>query len=149
MPIPRIPSSSSLLFSLAKEAFPIFFSLQAVMFVNSLIPFASVAAAAHLYVSSYIGTITTLDIAFRNHAYELSTLSVDHAAPANTSFLLLHPPKNVVYCVEEGFGLPNGYISTYKTSRSGKLTQIDRHATLGGPVHQVAYNGGKALAVAH
>ncbi len=119
------------------------------MFLSSVLPFVGVAAAAHLYVSSYIGTITTLDLTYRNHAWELSTLAVDHSAPKNTSFLLLHKPKNVVYCVEEGFNLPNGYISTYKTSPSGQLTQIDRHATLGGPVHQVAYNGGRALAVAH
>lgn len=114
--------------------------------IISLVGVCSVVAT-HLYVSSYIGTITTLEYSQRKGTLE--TIFVDNGAPKNTSFLLLNKPKDVLYVVEEGFDLPNGYVSTYKTSHSGKLTQLDRHSTIGGPVHQVVYNNGKALAVAH
>lgn len=127
-----------------------FFSLSAaVMSLTSLLPLAGAcfAVATRLYVSSDIGTITTLDFCQENRTIE--AVSVDHGAPFNPSFLLLNKPKGVVYLVEEGYNIPNAYISTYKTSDSGNLTQLDRHSTIGGPVHQTVYNGGRALAVAH
>lgn len=57
--------------------------------------------------------------------------------------------NGIIYGLDEGLTGPNGSISSYKTSESGELTQIDRHVTLGGPVSSIVYNGGKGIAVAH
>jgi hypothetical protein len=63
---------------------------------------------------------------------------------------LLNKPKGLLYSVEEGADEHQiGFLSTYKTSASGVLTQINRQSTVGGPVHQAMYNSGKAMAIPH
>lgn len=117
----------------------------------SIAGFFSTVIATQLYVSSYIGTITTLDLhqIGGKNKFELTTLAVDHTAPQNTSFLLFDKDRDVIYCTEEGFDVPNGFVSSYKTSSKGALKQISRIPTIIGDVHQALYNGGKSLAVAH
>jgi hypothetical protein len=108
------------------------------------------SVVANLYVSSYAGTITSLQLSRNDKAlYSLNAVSFSTGSEPNPSWLTLDETHGVVYCVDEGLSVPNGSISSYKTSASGKLTPIDHHSVVRGPVSSVLYNGGKALAVAH
>lgn len=112
--------------------------------------FVSSALATNLYVSSYGGNITSVQLsALPRGGYSLKELSTTNASLPSPSWLTKDEYNDVVYCVDEGFGVPNGSVASYKTSRSGALTLIDRHPTIGGPVSSVPYNGGKALVIAH
>jgi hypothetical protein len=106
--------------------------------------------ATNLYVSSYIGTITSLQLSrYPNGSYKLETVAVNHGSEPNPSWLTGDEYNGIIYCADEGLTVPNGSLASYKTSTSGKLTQIDRHTVISGPVNSVIYNNGKALAVAH
>lgn len=106
--------------------------------------------ATNLYVSSYIGTVTSLSLTkSANGTYSLTTVAVTNGSAPSPTWLEKDKKNGVVYSLDEGFTGPNGSISSYKTSASGELTQIDRHPTIGGPVSTIIYNEGKAIAVAH
>ena len=106
------------------------------------------SVATNLYVSSYSGTITSLQLGQNaNGSYSLKTVAVNNGSEPNPSWLTKY--KGVVYCADEGLTVPNGSLASYKTSDSGILTQLDRHTVISGPVSSTVYNGGKALAVAH
>lgn len=115
--------------------------------MSSLVTFA---VATNLYVSSYIGTITSLRLTERsNGSYSLRQVAVNKGSEPNPSWLTKDHYNNFIYCADEGLTVPNGSLASYKTSHSGKLTQIDRHSSISGPVSSTVYNGGQALAVAH
>ncbi|KUJ16153.1 YkgB protein [Mollisia scopiformis] len=111
--------------------------------------FVTSAAATNLWVSSYGGNITSVQLSQSpNGTYSLKQTSFNDES-SDPSWLTKDQYNDIVYCVDEGFDSPNGTISSYKTSPSGELTLIDRHITISGPVASVPYNGGKALVVAH
>jgi hypothetical protein len=108
------------------------------------------AAAVNLYVSSYAGTITSLQLnQASNGSYSLAQIAVNTGSAPNPSWLTKDEYNDVVYCADEGLTVPNGTLASYKTSASGELSQIDRHSVISGPVSSVVYNGGKGLAMAH
>jgi 6-phosphogluconolactonase (cycloisomerase 2 family) len=108
------------------------------------------AAGINLYVSSYAGTITSLQLnQDSNGSYSLGQVAVNEDSAPNPSWLTKDEFNDVIYCVDEGLTVPNGSLASYRTSPSGKLTQIDRHSVISGPVSSVVYNGGKGLALAH
>lgn len=110
----------------------------------------SSALATDLYVSSYGGNITSVRLTQSpGGSYSLTALSTNNASLPSPSWLTKNPSLPVLYCLDEGFSVPNGSIASYKTSKSGELTLIDRHPTISGPVSSVLYNGGKAQVVAH
>jgi hypothetical protein len=117
------------------------------LFLGSLV---TRGLATNLYVSSYAGTITSLQL---NHEgkglYSLTEVDVNTGSQPNPSWLMKDEHNDVLYCVDEGLTVPNGSLASYKTSKSGELSQIDRHSVINGPVSSVVYNGGKALALAH
>ena len=107
-------------------------------------------AAVNLYVSSYAGTITSLQLTQDTKgSYSLSQVAVNEDSAPNPSWLTKDEYNDVIYCVDEGLTVPNGSLASYKTSPSGELTKIDRHTVISGPVSSVVYNGGKGLALAH
>ncbi|KIN00255.1 hypothetical protein OIDMADRAFT_125399 [Oidiodendron maius Zn] len=107
-------------------------------------------AAVNLYVSSYAGTITSLQLTQdTNGSYSLSQVAVNEDSAPNPSWLTKDEYNDIIYCVDEGLTVPNGSLASYKTSPSGELTKIDRHTVISGPVSSVVYNGGKGLALAH
>jgi 6-phosphogluconolactonase (cycloisomerase 2 family) len=111
---------------------------------------ASVATATNLYVSSYIGTITTLKLTSSSDgSYEIEKTSVNNGSAPSPSWLTLDRENKVLYCLDENLSGGNGSVSSYSTSPSGDLEQIDRQSTITGPVSSIIYNGGKAQAVAH
>jgi len=116
--------------------------------ISSLLTTSAIATT--LYVSSYAGTITSLQLSqTASGSYSLSQVAVNNGSAPNPSWLTLDEFNHVVYCLDEGLTVPNGSIASYSTSKSGELTQIDRHSVISGPVNSVVFNGGKALAAAH
>lgn len=110
----------------------------------------STTLATNLYVSSYANQVTSLQLTqLQNGSYDLKPVSVNNASTDSPSLLMQNPGTGVVYLVNEGLTVPNGSIVAFTTSRSGKLTEIDRHETVSGPVSTILYNKGKALASAH
>lgn len=106
--------------------------------------------STNLYVSSYIGTITSLQLTQSiNGSYALNILSVTNGSEPNPSWLTLDQTSGLLYCTDEGLSTPNGSLASYSASHSGKLSQIDRRSVISGPVSSVVYNSGNALAVAH
>jgi 6-phosphogluconolactonase (cycloisomerase 2 family) len=106
--------------------------------------------ATNIYVSSYIGTITSLQLSkSADGSYTLNTVAVNNGSEPNPTWLEKDKYNDIIYGLDEGLTVPNGSISSYKTSPSGELTQIDRHTTQNGPVASIVYNGGKGIAVAH
>lgn len=110
----------------------------------------SAACVSNLYVSSYAGTITSLQLSQSSSgSYSLTQVAVNEGSAPNPSWLTKDENNGIIYCLDEGLAVPNGSLASYKTSPSGELTQVDRHSVISGPVSSVVYNGGKALAMAH
>ena len=116
-----------------------------------LLGFIASSGATNLYVSSYAGTVTSLQLAStHNGSYSLSQVGVDNSYRTSPAWLEKDGYNGVVYALDEGFFGPNGSIAAFKTSPSGQLAKIGNPLTvISGPVSSVVYNGGKALAVAH
>jgi 6-phosphogluconolactonase (cycloisomerase 2 family) len=124
------------------------------MKLSSYLPLSTLlttsTVATNLYVSSYAGTITSLQLSqAASGTYSLNQVAVNDGSAPNPSWLTLDENTHVVYCLDEGLDVVNGSIASYSTSASGELTQIDRHTVISGPVSSVVFNGGKALAAAH
>jgi 6-phosphogluconolactonase (cycloisomerase 2 family) len=109
----------------------------------------STVIATYLYATSYGGTITTLSLSRSQSGFEISVVDFNNGSPETPVFLHLDERNGVLYCVEEGLTAPSGYLSSYRTLSNGSLTQIDRQATLIGPVHIAIYNSGRSMALAH
>lgn len=103
--------------------------------------------AVNLYVASYSGTISTLKLTQSRSKFTLENVASNGGSAPHPAWLEKH--NGIVYAVNEDIFKPNGTIAAYSTSASGALTQFDIQTTIGGPVSEVVYNGGKALAVAH
>ncbi|PMD35842.1 3-carboxymuconate cyclase-like protein-like protein [Hyaloscypha variabilis F] len=115
---------------------------------------ATSAVAVNLYVSSYSGIVTSLQLAPSAQGpgiggYVLTTTASNNGSGPQPSWLTKDSYNDVIYCVDEAFSTPNGTVTAYTTSKSGPLTLIDSQPTVIGPVSTVVYNDGKALAAAH
>ncbi|OAA65948.1 YkgB protein [Niveomyces insectorum RCEF 264] len=121
------------------------------------------AAAVLVYVTSYAGTLTSLNLTLSAAPWSNATNATTHAGPKATitslavndgcapqaSWLTLDKPNGILYCLDESFGNPNGSLSSYQTSANGTLTQLKRVKTPSGPVYATIYGaGGRGLAVA-
>jgi len=111
------------------------------------------ASATKLYVSSYTGIITTLNLTKTNGAYHLAQLETNNACQPNASWLHLDAKNHNLYCVDEGMTSLNGTLNSFKLDPlTGALSLINRTTTLPAPVHSNLYtspNGTQLLAVAH
>jgi 6-phosphogluconolactonase (cycloisomerase 2 family) len=117
---------------------------------SSLGGFVTSDLATNLWVSSYVGEITSLQLShLPKGGYSLIEVAVNNGSALQPSWLTKNEYKDVVYCVNEAFNGPNGTIATYKPSANGVLSQIDVQSTIIGPVSAIVYNGGKGLAAAH
>jgi len=116
--------------------------------ISSLLTTGSMAV--NLYVSSYAGNITTLQLSqYADGSYELSQLAFNEGCAPSPSWLTKDAGTGVIYCLDEGLTTPNGSITSFSTSTTGELTMIDRNTVISGPVSGVVFNRGKALAAAH
>jgi hypothetical protein len=110
------------------------------------------SSATLLYVSSYAGTVTTLNLILpsgnASSPAALQTVSISTGCASSPSWLTLDDAKSVLYCLNEGLtGLSS--VSSFKTSSNGSLVQLDQLDVISGPVAAVIYGGdrdGLALA---
>lgn len=116
----------------------------------SLLLGTRLAAAEFLYVSSYDGNVTTLDLtsaAGVDNPLVLKTVSTSQGCGENPSWLQLDHANSVLYCVDEGFDT-GGSLSSLRTNNDGSLTSLDTAATIVSPVSAVLF-GTNGLAMAH
>ncbi|KAI9649666.1 hypothetical protein NHQ30_002247 [Ciborinia camelliae] len=105
---------------------------------------------SNLFVSSYVGTISTLQLAhYPNGTYSLNSISVNNVTTDNPSWLHKDPNNGILYCLNEGLSVDNGSISSFKVGEGGVLSLVDNVSTISGPVSSILFNGGKNLAAAH
>src|ERR1700761_2237416 len=97
------------------------------------------AAASHLYVSSYTGTVSTYSFTERQGRYTLSrTASTDECAP-NPSWLVLDAAHGQLFCLNEGLSTVNGSLSSFTIGTDGSLHHVQNTTTTSGPVSGVIY----------
>lgn len=115
----------------------------------SLLLLGGQASATYLYVSSYSGIVTTLELAQASNGTTLKTISSNNECGSSPSWLQL-TSEGVLYCTDEGFATwPNGTISTYSTNDDGSIELLGAQETLAGAVSTVLYgkdDNGLALA---
>jgi hypothetical protein len=148
--LPQIPffSSSSFLSSTAADTY----NYLKMYFPVSTKDILSATLTTNLFVSSYIGTITTLQLSqYTNGSYSLKSLSVNNVTTDNPSWLMKDPYNGVLYCANEYLPntVTNGSISAFKIGDGGVLTLLEKQKTVNGPVNTVLFNEGKNMAAAH
>lgn len=116
------------------------------------LPFVTSSSATLLYVSSYAGTVTTLNLTLPSGdtcAAALEAISTSTGCGSSPSWLTLDSSKSVVYCLDEGLSTPAGTLSSLQTNSDGSLVQIDQLSVISGPVSAVIYgDSGDGLALA-
>ena len=109
---------------------------------------ASICTAARLFVSSYDGYITTLDVVNGSNGLSLAWLNATDGCAPRPSWLELDSKTNTLYCTDEG-ATDQSTVSSYKIEQDGSLTQHSKITTPAGGVSSTVYNNGSALAIAH
>ncbi|KAM3502152.1 hypothetical protein MY10362_005049 [Beauveria mimosiformis] len=110
-----------------------------------------------LYVSSYAGTITTLNTTAKSPPAAGSKYPTIQAVASNEgcktspSWLALDHAGARLFCVDENLPTPGGSLSSYRTSTDGSLSPIGKVTTTApGPVSGVFYGSkGHGFAMAH
>lgn len=109
--------------------------------------------ATHLYVSSYAGTITTLDLSLpsgNTSTAQLEAISTSTGCNSSPSWLTLDYRNSILYCLDEGLSTPLGSLSSLRTNDDGSLAPLDQISVISGPVSSVIYgDAGDGLALAH
>lgn len=112
----------------------------------SLLVLGGQASATYLYVSSYTGIITTLNLT----GSTLTEVATNDECGSSPSWLTLTSPEGILYCNDEGFATwPTGHIASFTTHDDGSLEFLDSQETLVGGVSSLLYgpnNNGLALA---
>lgn len=102
-----------------------------------------------LYVATYpkddaAGKVTTLQLG----ASSLKSLSTSDGCGPYPSWLT--QAGDLLYCVDEAWGVTAGTLSSLKIGDDGALTKLNSIPTLRGPVSTIIYgDGGRGLAVAN
>lgn len=114
----------------------------------ALLPSAS--SATLLYVASYVGTVTTLNLsATTSGQRSLDFVAVSPGCGPNPSWLTLDKAKSTLYCLNEGLDSPNGSLASFRISAAGVLTPLSNITTPSGPVSGVIYGtNGAGIALA-
>ncbi len=103
------------------------------------------ASAEFVFVSSYAGTVTTLNLT----GSSLSTVTSTTSGGVNPSWLAVDAAKSVLYVLDEGWGEANGSLASFHVAANGTLAPLAKVKTLGGPVSSVFYGAGlKGIAIA-
>lgn len=124
--------------------------LHQLLLSTTLLLAISHTTAERLYVSSYDGKVTTLNLTSTSGSdspQPISTIATSKGCGANPSWLLLDHPSATLYCVDEGFDT-GGSLSSLRTNDDGSLTALNRVTTKVSPVSAVFF-GTKGLAMAH
>jgi 6-phosphogluconolactonase (cycloisomerase 2 family) len=107
-------------------------------------------SATLLYVASYSGTVTTLNLtATTSGPPSLASVASLHGCGVSPSWLTLDKATSTLYCLDEGLSTPNGSLAALRTSPSGELTLLSSILTPNGPVSGVIYgSNGSGIALA-
>lgn len=107
---------------------------------------SSCATATLLYVSSYSGTVTTLNLT----GSVLESVASTDGCAGSPSWLTLDYLTAVLYCTDEGLTTGEGSLSSFSTNEDGSLVQLDQVSTIVGPVAAAIYGRcGRGLALPH
>ncbi|KAI0132680.1 Lactonase, 7-bladed beta-propeller-domain-containing protein [Xylariales sp. AK1849] len=113
---------------------------------------ATSSSATLLYVSSYAGTVTTLDLTLpsgNTSNAALEVISTSTGCSSSPSWLTLDHANSLLYCLNEGLTTP-GSVSSFTTNSDGSLVQLDQLEVILGPVSAVIYGEDRdGLALAH
>jgi len=114
----------------------------------ALLPGAS--SATLLYVASYAGTVTTLNLTGTTPGHaSLELVGSSTGCAPNPSWLTLDKATSTLYCLNEGLNTPNGSLAELGTSPSGELSLRSTVTTPSGPVSGVIYgSNGSGIALA-
>ncbi|KAL8660067.1 MAG: hypothetical protein Q9202_006833 [Teloschistes flavicans] len=116
----------------------------------------NLATATKLYVSSYTGTITTLNLTQTgNSSYDLVHLDTTRGCGDNATWLELDLKHRNLFCLDEGILTGNGSLTSFKINHDHKndsLTPVTHITIPNAPVNSAllhGHNGTQLLAVAH
>lgn len=109
------------------------------------------ASAAYLYVTSYAGTLTTLNLTTTDCGRKsLEVIAVSEECGKTSAWLTHDKAKNILYCADEGWNSsPNGLIAAFTPLADGTLELISQAQTGVGAVSIHLYgpdNTGLAVA---
>lgn len=121
--------------------------------ILSTVTLAVTVSASKLFVSSYTGNITTLELRESKGIHSLAQIQVNQGCAPNASWLHLNPKREILYCIDENIVGANGSLHSFKVDKkSGALTRISNITIPQAPVHATIYKhpkGPQLLAVAH
>ncbi|CZT08726.1 uncharacterized protein RAG0_13734 [Rhynchosporium agropyri] len=111
----------------------------------------SLALTSRLYVASYSGNITTVELTEKTDGVELKATFQSQGCAPSPSWLDYYGKTSTLFCTDEGFPTPEANFTSFKVDSDGSLTFLDRVTTLNGGVNTVTYMVGKEklMAVAH
>lgn len=121
--------------------------------IFTAVTLALTVSASKLFVSSYTGNITTLELTESKGIHSLAQIQVSQGCAPNASWLHLDAKYENLYCIDENIVGSNGSLHSFKVNRkTGALTKIKNIAIPAAPVHATIYTnheGTQLLAVAH
>ncbi|KAL8812229.1 MAG: hypothetical protein Q9223_007343 [Gallowayella weberi] len=122
--------------------------------IAALVATASTVSATRLYVSSYTGNITTLNLTHTANTYKLTRLEATNGCAPNASWLQIDVQKRNLFCLDEGMVGPNGSLTSFKINddKTGSLKLVKHASIPAAPVNSAIYtnpNGTQLMAVAH
>jgi len=118
----------------------------------ALVALVTTTSAGIVHITSYAGTLTTLRLTLGSGSEittqsSLQSITATAECGANPGWLSL--VGDVLYCLDEGFGKPNGTLASFRVGPSGQLTLLNKTLTVAGPVSAVVFGeGARGLAVA-
>ncbi|KAF7560606.1 hypothetical protein G7046_g3535 [Stylonectria norvegica] len=117
----------------------------------SLLAMGGYVEAEFLYVSSYSGIVTTLNLTQSAAGRGLEVLSSTTGCGKSPSWLTVDAARQAVYCTDEGItDGTKGALSSFKTNGDGSLSTLSKVDVPYGPVCAVVYGQDRhGLAVAH
>ncbi|KAL8684950.1 MAG: hypothetical protein Q9218_008057, partial [Villophora microphyllina] len=113
----------------------------------------NLATATKLYVSSYAGTITTLNLTHvGNASYNLVSLDTNRDCGHNATWLELDLQHGNLFCLDEGIVSPDGTLTSFKVNKDNTLSRVIHANIPAAPVNSARLwgdNGTMLLTVAH
>lgn len=114
--------------------------------------YMAIGYAARLFVSSYSGNITTIDVTDVKDRVDLKAVAFSRACAPSPSWLQYDSKESILYCADEGLSTPqSATFVSLKAEKSGALTPLGNITTLNGGVNTVRYSDGPndLMAIAH
>ena len=107
-----------------------------------------------LFVASYAGTVTTLELSSSaQRGFSFEVIASTRACCPKPSWITLDPERNVLYCTEPGVNgavkAANGTLHTFYIQPDGSLVPRGSTSTPVGAAYSALYSNNQALGVAY